>query len=127
MLLLEMLEKHPKVLNMTTKLESSIENAYVRYVESLNFNAIKIQKRSWPDRLTVLLNGYGFYIEFKRDKDKFGKREGEKYQAYAHNQLRNRGFHVYLVDDLKQAKEIFEYELRMCKVYKSKTFKELEL
>jgi len=100
---------------ITLKLESVTENAYVDYVEEQGFNAIKINKRSWPDRYTALLNGYGFYIEFKRNNKRFGKRVGEKFQAYTHDKLRKRGFHVYLVDSLEQAKTIFEYELAWCK------------
>ena len=95
------------------KLETSTEMTFVKWVTKQGFDAIKVNKRSWPDRLIVLNWGYSFYIEFKRDgkADKFGKRKGEKFQQYTHNELRKRGIHVYLVDDIYQAKDIFKYEL----------------
>ena len=95
------------------KLESSTEIVFVKWVSMQNCDAIKVNKRSWPDRLVVLNWGYSFYIEFKREgkADKFGKRKGEKFQKHTHNELRKRGVHVYLVDDIHQAKEVFRYEL----------------
>ena len=124
--ILKMVEIVKKMTRKILKLESKTESDYVDYVKKRGFYALKINKRSWPDRLTILLNGYGFYIEFKRNNNKFGKREGEKYQAYTHNQLRKRGFHVYLVDNLEHAKAIFEYELAWSKAITDKfvNFKE---
>lgn len=95
----------------TTPLESKTENKYVSFVDKLGYDALKINKVGWPDRLTVLNNGYSFYIEFKRNTKTFGKRQGEKYQNYIHKKLRAKGTHVYLVDTFLEAKEIFEYEL----------------
>ena len=109
------------------RLETSTEKAYVKYVESYDCTALKINKRSWPDRFTVLRYGYGFYIEFKRDNKRFGKRQGEKYQQHTHNELRKRGIHVYLVDDLQQAKEIFHYELFELNNRHNKIFQELKI
>ena len=93
------------------KLETSTETSYVNFVSKEGCDAIKINKRGWPDRLTVLNNGYSFYIEFKRCVKTSGLRQGEKYQNYIHKTLRARGFHVYLIDDIKEAKKIFKYEL----------------
>ena len=110
------------------KLETSTERSFVTYVEGHDCSSIKINKRSWPDRFTILTNGYGFYIEFKREGkvDKFGKRQGEKYQKHTHRKLKKKGHHVYLVDTLEQAKEIFHYEL-MESLRPSKVFKELKI
>lgn len=113
------------------KLESNVENKYVEFVNKQGFESIKVNKRGWPDRLTVLNCGYSFYIEFKRPgkKDKFGNRKGEKLQKYTHKELRKSATHVYLVDDLEQAKTIFEYELdwsnNIMKMFKP--FKEMKL
>ena len=112
------------------KLETTDEGNYVKWVTKQGFDAIKVNKRSWPDRLTVLNYGYSFYIEFKREgkADKFGRRKGEKFQKYRHSELRKRGIHVYLVDDIHQAKEIFHYELTLSNniMKKNNPFKELE-
>jgi len=114
--------------NSIIKLETSTETKYANWVTKLGFDCLKVHKRSWPDRLTILNNGYSFYIEFKREGklNKFGKRQGEKFQKYTHNELRKRGIHVYLVDDIYQAKDIFNYELEKSnKTFKP--FKELKL
>lgn len=110
------------------KLESKPERLFADWVNNKGFEAIKIEKRGWPDRLIVLNWGYSFYIEFKRFNDKFGKRKGEKLQQYVHKKLRKRGCHVYLVDNLEQAKEIFEYELAWSNniMEMFKPFKELD-
>lgn len=94
-------------------LETTRERGFVKYVEADGFQAIKITKRSWPDRVIILSSGYSFMIEFKRDADSFGKRTGEKFQRYRHNKLRDQGMHVYLCDTLKEAKAIYAYELAM--------------
>ncbi len=113
------------------KLETGTETSYVNWVTKQGFDCIKVHKRSWPDRLIVLNWGYSFYIEFKRDgkAEKFGKRKGEKFQKYTHNELRKRGIHVYLVDDIYQAKEIFKHELAWSNklMIMMKPFKELKL
>ena len=88
------------------KLESATENPAVKYCELLGYNAIKINKRSWPDRLIMLDNGYGFYVEFKRE----GKGP-RKFQRHTHTQLRNKGAHVYAqVDSLEWFKKIIAHE-----------------
>lgn len=101
-----------------SKLETSSENQFVDWVKDEGFEAIKLYRRGWPDRLVVLVHGYCFYIEFKRDNKKFGKRKGEKLQNHIHKKLRDRGFHVYLVDSSHEAKAIFEYELENARKYK---------
>lgn len=107
------------------KLESSTEGHFVKWVSKQGHEAIKINKRGWPDRVIVLSNGYSFYIEFKRCVKTSGLRQGEKYQCYIHKLLRAKGAHVYLVDDVKEAKKIFEYELKIANLIGK--FKELEL
>jgi len=113
------------------KLETSTESSYVKWVSKQGYEAIKVNKRGWPDRLTVLDYGYSFYIEFKREGkvDKFGKRKGEKMQKFRHDELRKRGIHVYLVDDIFAAKEILNYELAWSKKLSTifKSFREYKL
>jgi len=113
------------------KLETSTETTFTNWVTKQGFDCIKVHKRSWPDRAVILNSGYMFYIEFKREGkvEKFGKRQGEKFQKYTHNELRKRAIHVYLVDDIYQAKDIFKYELawsnNIMKMFKP--FKEYKL
>ena len=110
----------------TLKLESSTENAFVKWVTGEGYNAIKLNKVGWPDRLVVLENGYCFYIEFKRCVKTSGLRQGEKYQNYIHKKLRLRGFHVYLLDSIKEAKKVLNYELSHAHMLET-SFKELIL
>lgn len=86
--------------------ETAVELRYVNYVEKLGYDCIKICKRGWPDRLIMLTNGYSFFIEFKR--------EGEvpsRLQLHTHQQLRDKGHHVYVCSNFEHAKEITEYEI----------------
>lgn len=87
------------------RLESSIERSFVAHAQLLGYSAIKIQKRSWPDRLVTLENGYSFYIEFKR-----AGKKAEALQEYTHNKIRGKGFHVYVIDNIAQAKRVLVYE-----------------
>lgn len=97
-----------------TPLEVNAERNYTDYVKRHGYEAIKIDRRGYPDRLTLLDYGYCFLIEFKRDKKTFTKRKGEKLQAYTHDQLRSREIHVYLCDTVYQAITIFHYEVYHC-------------
>lgn len=94
-------------------LETSRERKFVEYVNKKGFDALKLTKRSYPDRLILLDCGYSFMIEFKRDASKFTRRKGEKLQKHTHDKLRERGIHVYLCDTVVQAKIIFSYERNM--------------
>ena len=118
------------IMDSILKLESSTEMTFIKWVNKQGYDAIKVVKRGWPDRLIVLNFGYAFYIEFKREgkADRFGKRKGEKFQKHTHKDLRKRGTHVYLVDNIYQAKEIFSYELTLSDDVSKGTppFKELE-
>lgn len=107
-------------------LETVVEGKYVSWVDEQGYDAIKINKLGWPDRLTILDFGYSFYIEFKRKgkRKHFGKRQGETYQSYIHKKLREKGTHVYLVETLEEAKKVFTYEVLN---NTSKDFKELKI
>ncbi len=87
------------------KLESSTESAYVEWVELFGYECLKIKKVGYPDRLTTLSNGYGFYIEFKRQGEK-----PDKIQLHIHIKLRKKGYHVYVCDSLQAAKSALIYE-----------------
>jgi len=91
------------------KLESTTERAFVNFVQLLGYSAIKIQKRGWPDRLVTLENGYAFYIEFKR-----AGKKAESLQEYTHNKIRNKGFHVYVCDNITHAKRVLAHEEIVC-------------
>jgi len=101
--------------NFTT-LESTRQGKFVKYIDKKGCDALKLFKRSYPDLLILLDDGYSFMIEFKRDVNKFTKRKGEKLQRYTHDKLRERGIHVYVCDTVAQAKVIFLYEYKMYKI-----------
>jgi hypothetical protein len=86
-------------------LESSIERRYVTYVEKKGCSCIKIEKRHWPDRLTIMDNCNMFFIEFKKKGE--APRKG---QTIIHQRLRAKGFRVYVCDSYKQAIKIYENE-----------------
>lgn len=102
----------PKLL----RLETDAERKFASWVKGQGYDALKLTTMGWPDRLVVLVYGYCFYIEFKRDVKKFGKREGEKYQNHIHRKLRHRGFNVHLADNLDHAKEIFQTEMEIARI-----------
>lgn len=66
----------------------------------------KLTERNAPDRLFITPDHRLFFIEFKR--------KGEKprpEQAYEHEKLRARGFHVYVVDDREAGLKVIEKEI----------------
>lgn len=97
--------------NRINELETDIEDDYVEY--AINFwdvLALKVKvpgRRNWPDRINLLGNGYVFYIEFKKE----GK-EPRPAQIYRFKKLRERGYHVYVCDNLECAKDALHKELR---------------
>jgi len=63
--------------------------------------------RNWPDRMILLGHGYIFYIEFKVPDE-----NPRKAQWYRIRKLRERGYHVYVCDNLIEAKRILKYEMK---------------
>jgi hypothetical protein len=91
--------------NHTRVLESAIEQNVSRYAETLGMMVLKLNvigSRGWPDRL-YMYQGRTLFIEFKRLKAK-----PEKAQEYIHAKLRNQGFHVTVVDNVKQGRDIVD-------------------
>ena len=69
-----------------TKLETYHETRYVKEVVNDGSECIKIIKRGWPDRQTIMACNKNFFIEFKR--------EGEvprKLPNHVHDTLRKLG------------------------------------
>lgn len=84
-------------------LESKIEREYVLWCKSCGILCLK-QNANWyaniPDRL-VIINSHCFFLELKRPGETF--RPGQLKRASV---MRERGFTVYLADNLDRAIEI---------------------
>ncbi len=97
---------------MAKPLEIDIENEFVQIAEwDYGCLALKMKipgRRNYPDRQILIGNGHTFFIEFKR----FGEvpRRG---QLSRHRKLRQRGYNVYICDNLKDALRKLEWELLM--------------
>jgi len=86
------------------RLEKEIETTIVdRFPGTV---AIKQYRRNWPDRLFLLPGGRCFFVEFKRK----GKtpRSGQKLVI---KKLRERGFTVYVIDNIKDGHRLVQLEL----------------
>lgn len=78
-------------------LESRIESKTSAYAESLGILTLKLNvkgRAGWPDRL-YLFRGHIWFVEFKRAGE-----NPRKLQTYIHNQLRQQGAVVKLIDNL---------------------------
>lgn len=85
------------------RLESSEEKDFHRWCVSLGYLCKKMKTatdRGWPDRM-VMVSDKIIFIEFKRE----GKKP-TRYQEYIHNNIRMKGFHVYIAFSNKHAQEI---------------------
>lgn len=84
-------------------LESKIERGYVRWCKSHGMLCLK-QNANWyaniPDRL-IIIGSHCFFLELKRPGEDF--RPGQLRRAKV---MRERGYTVYLADDLDRAIEI---------------------
>lgn len=73
------------------------------------FTALKMEIpgwRNWPDRQILLGFGYTFFIEFKRIDE-----EPNRGQLHRHNELRKKGYSVYVCQTLAEALEALEVEV----------------
>lgn len=68
--------------------------------------AIKLHLRDWPDRLFLLPGGRCFFVEFKRPEGVL--RPG---QHSVIEELRKRGFTVYIINDVIEGLRLIEREL----------------
>ena len=85
------------------RLETSHEKAYVKWVANYVFwEAIKLYRRGWPDRLILGPGGKCFFIEFKRDE----KEDLRKLQKFWREFLIKIGFNVYVCRSTEEAKAV---------------------
>jgi hypothetical protein len=84
------------------ELESKHETGFVRWIDTFAlWEAIKIQRRGWPDRLVIGPGPVFFFIEFKRD----AKESLRKLQDHIREFLQRLGFEVYVCRSAEEAKE----------------------
>lgn len=94
------------------RLEADIENEYVRKAKLLGVRPLKMEipgVRNHPDRQIFLWGGYSFFIEFKRPGE-----TPRKGQLHNHKEWRERGFNVYVCDNVAAALKITEEEIMLC-------------
>lgn len=87
---------------MPTRLETSHEKGYMRWIDTyVDWRAIKLYRRGWPDRLILGPGGTIFFIEFKRDVNE----DLRKLQKHVRKFLQQLGFNVYVCRSKEEAKE----------------------
>ena len=85
------------------RLETSHEKAYVKWLDKyVLWEAIKIHRRGWPDRLVIGPKAVTFWIEFKRDD----KEDLRLTQDDVRVHLIEMGFYVYVCRSAAEAKEV---------------------
>jgi len=85
------------------RLETSHEKAFMRWLDSYVFwEAIKLYRKGWPDRLVIGPKGVIFFIEFKRDQDE----DLRKLQEFWRDFLTKLGFKYYVCRSGKEAEAI---------------------
>lgn len=91
------------------KREKVAEEQFVEECFRRGFTALKMGVpgwRNWPDRQILLGFGYTFFIEFKREGE-----EPNKGQDHRHDELRKKGYSVYVCWTLAEALEALEIEI----------------
>jgi hypothetical protein len=86
--------------------EIDIEDDFCKYAKYLGCKAIKLvflNKRGFPDRTVLCMDGRIFFIEFKK-KDK----KPTRMQKLAMKMLIHFGFEYYVCDELHQADRILD-------------------
>ena len=86
-------------------LESALEKKLTAHAVSLGVLTLKLNvvgRRGWPDRV-FLYHGNVLFVELKRAGEK-----PEPLQEWTHQQLRNHGFEVFVIDDLVKGMVILE-------------------
>ena len=84
--------------------EQCIERQLVRQVHKLGGIAMKFVSPGTagvPDRLLLFPGGKAVFVETKAPG-----RKPRPLQKYRHEQLRNLGFKVYVIDEMKQIREV---------------------
>ena len=90
-------------------LEKKIEQEVCKYAKERGLDHYKFtspNRVGVPDRMFVGHHGHAFFIEFKQ----FGKTPTACQQREI-DKLQNRGFPVYVVDNVEQGKLVIEWEL----------------
>jgi len=83
--------------------ESVIEKKVCDYAKTLNWDHYKFVtpgRRAAPDRILVR-SGFAFFIEFKASGEK-----ATEHQIWFHQKLRNKGFNVFVIDDVEKGKRL---------------------
>jgi len=83
------------------KLESSVENSFVRKCKRLGVWQIKFGVFAFPDRLVLCKGGQLVWVEFKRPGETLRKNQEIKIRK-----LRNWGFTVEVIDNNEEAKAL---------------------
>lgn len=90
------------------KVEKIAENKFVEVCAQCGIWALKMEIpgwRNWPDRQVFIGDGHTFFIEFKREGE-----EPRKGQLHRHNELRARGYSVYVCVTLQEALDALNAE-----------------
>lgn len=77
--------------------EKTLEKKFKDYIESLGGLCLKFepeQNTGWPDRITLLKNGFCFFAEFKTT----GKNLSPL-QQHRFDELKEKGYDVFFIDD----------------------------
>jgi Holliday junction resolvase len=88
------------------KKESSIEKEIREHAIRQGFIALKLSpsnNKGIPDRL-FLRHDVILFIEFKRHGENLSK-----IQAKRHEELKMKGFHVYVIDDVIEGRKIIDF------------------
>jgi hypothetical protein len=88
-------------------LESAIENSFVDWAKQQDIQTIKIYRRGWPDRFVIITKKHSFFIEFKRPKESL-----RTYQKHIQKEIQRKGYEVYKIDSLKEAKELINEKIK---------------
>lgn len=94
------------------RLESSTERGFVHYASKFRVCPLKVNRTGWPDRIVPLGHGYCYYIEFKKEGE-----SPRKLQIHIHNLIRGAGSHVYVCDNVDDAKNTLDYEMHIASLY----------
>lgn len=91
-------------------LEKDIENAVCNYAESkgmLQWKFTSPNKRSVPDRIFMLKNGWTFFIEFKKPGGVLTSGQEREIARIV-----KQSSTVYIVDNIDKGKEIIDWYVR---------------
>lgn len=89
---------------MHSRLEKETEQEVVGWWAKRGGLQIKINilgRRGWPDRIFFPVGGKPVLIEFKRVNE-----DAKRLQQHVHDELRARGYEVYICDDINHGKTI---------------------